>query len=1040
MSDTGVHRLVAIPSPRLNPEGRTSLRPPLMLPPGLEWWLELHRAADGSICCCLGAPSLWTLTSVATALAEVIPGLELTTGTACPIEPTYLTQGTLLRAKAAIPTHFWPMQLRGGFDRAGPLLRLLGSPQLAGQEVVLQLLFRTPGIWERRLFGASYESFLTGIDQRQRSLFDRRMADLPVQVEIRAAFLGPHDWLAAKAVDQWAASWISMHGSPQWQFVSVRGRRRRERFFQSMRDHDLRHFAGKKGRRDISATEVSALLPIPWRERHPNLTYVGAPTGRAPTAMVADMRRLSEVIVGSSGADLVRLPPNWHHLAIVGRTRSGKSTLAQNIALQILRSQPGAKVVILEPTGELIRDLVDRLPSAAAGDTIAIDPAHPTEIVDGETTVRVPLNLLGLEQRTKVGSPEFERQAEQVSGGLVQAIKNAWGEESVGGRADFILRSVFQALLTLEGTNLVDAYTALSDKETLRRLERLVPEGPLRQALRTHLPRLDYAFTISSLDKVGKVATNPILRKALCQRYHPVSFDQLLDHQLLLLDLAKGALGTEGANFLGAIYLSQLWSALQRRMRKDWPVYLIVDEFHNYSIPAFADMLSEGARLGLHVVAVTQYLNRIPDRIRSALIGNVDAWMLFSLGTEDMNEGWRLVQGDQFGWTPDHLVSGLAPHEVAMAVRGSLLRVATSPPAPPNTAFERTRRAVQVSSRRYARPEDSERSPLGLSAERAATFLRVLPEVEGREVRHIAKELGWARGEVEAAIARCKAAGDVAGAGEAIVELTRRGSFHRQAIDAARNEGEEHTDLLTDAAMFLDAKGVRVRIVEQRGGFLVPDAEFEVGGRAYNLEVECSTLVKHVDQVARNVAKATGSGRRCLTVVTGPALAERFVQALKSGTGGLALWDGVGLLSRNPEGQLVPFEDGVSRPWGWLVGWADEDVARPGLPPRAAPNHELEIVATSDVERALSLSLSLRLLSAGKSEATADEFVQVGEPDEELLMDLQRLGMALSTLGIPSRRVRKDGGQTRVYELGSLRTGFVARLATETPGPTTDSA
>jgi Helicase HerA, central domain len=1029
MSDAAGHRLVAIPGPRPNSEGKTSVRPPLMLPPGLEWWLELHRAAEGSVCCCLGAPSAWTLTSVATALGEVVPGIELTTATECPVGPAYLSHGTLLRAKAVVPTHFWPMQLRGGFDRAGPLLRLLGSPQLAGQEVLLQLLFRTPGIWERRLFGASYESFLAGIDQRQRSLFDRRMADLPVHVEIRAAFLGSHDWLAAKAVDQWAASWMSMHGSPQWQFVWVRGRRRRERFLQSMRDHDLRHFAGKKGRRDISATEVSAILPIPWRERHPNLTYVGAPTGRAPTPLVADPRRPSEVIVGSSGADLVRLPPNWHHLAIVGRTRSGKSTLAQNIALQILRSQPGVKVVVLEPTGELIRDLVDRLPAQVAGGTLAIDPAHPTDVQDGHTLARVPLNLLGLDDRPKVGTPEFERQAEQVSGGLVQAIKNAWGEESVGGRADFILRSVFQALLTLEGTNLVDAYSALSDKETLRRLERLVPEGPLRQALRTHVPRLDYAFTISSLDKVGKVATNPVLRKALCQRYHPVSFDQLLDHQLVLLDLAKGALGTEGANFLGAIYLTQLWSALQRRVRKDWPVYLIVDEFHNFAIPAFADMLSEGARLGLHVVAVTQYLNRIPDRIRSALIGNVDAWMLFSLGTEDMNEGWKLVQGDQFGWTPDHLVSGLAPHEVAMAVRGSLLRVATSPPAPPNESVENTRRAVQMSSRRYARPEDSEASPLALSSERIATFLRVLPELDGREVRQLTKELGWPRGEVEAAIARCKAVGDVAAAGAGIVGLTRRGSFHRQAIDAARNEGEEHTDLLTDAAMFLDAKGVRVRIVEQGGGYLVPDAEFEVGGRTYNVEVECSTLVKHLDQVARNIRKAAGSGRRCLVVVSSPAMAERFVQILELGTGGGTLWGEVGLLSRSLSGQLLPFENGVTRPWGWLVGREDEP-ATPAFPaPHVEVQQKFEPVATSDVERAL--SLALRLLASGKGEATAEEFVLMGEPDEELLTDLLRLGMALRTLGIPSHRIRRNGGQTRVYQLDSLRTGSVARLATE---------
>ncbi len=751
------------------------------------------------------------------------------------------------------------MQLRGGFDRAGPLIRLLGSPQLAAEEVVLQLLFRTPGTWERRLFGASYESFLAGIDPRQRSVFDRRIAESPLHVEIRAAFLGPHDWLAAKAIDQWSASWMSMQGSPRWQFAWVRGRRRRERFFRAMQDHDMKRFAGKKGRRDISASEASAILPIPWRERHPNLTYVGAPTGPAPTELVADMRWPSEVIVGTCGSDLVRLPAGWHHLAIVGRTRSGKSTLAQNIALQILRSQPGARVLILEPTGELIRDLVDRLPAGVAGDAIVIDPAHPTDVVDGQAMARVPLNLLGLEYRGKPGTPEFERQAEQVSGGLVQAIKNAWGEESVGGRADFILRSVFQALLTLEGTNLVDAYTALSDKETLRRLERLVPEGPLRQALRTHLPRLDYAFTISSLDKVGKIATNPILRKALCQRYHPVSFDQLLDHQLVLLDLGKGALGTEAANFLGAVYLTQLWSAIQRRERKDLPVYLIVDEFHNYAIPAFADMLSEGARLGLHVVAVTQYLNRIPQRIRSALDRErrrLDALLARHRGHDRglENRAGRPVRVDPG-----------PPRQRSRASRGRPRRPrgASASRNVASRAAERRRSSrlggpSQTSSRRYARAEDSEASPLGVSNERIAAFLRAFPELEGRTYRQLAEELRSTSAEVEAAVARCRAAGDVANVGADACGLTLRGSYHRQAIEAARNEGEEHTELLTDAAVFLRNKGIQVLIVRQGGGYMVPDAEFDFGGRTYNVEVECSTLVKHVEQVARNVSKAAG--------------------------------------------------------------------------------------------------------------------------------------------------------------------------------------
>ncbi len=161
-------------------------------------------------------------------------------------------------------------------------------------------------------------------------------------------------------------------------------------------------------------------------------------------------------------------------------------------------------------------------------------------------------------------------------------------------------------------------------------------------------------------------------------------------------------------------------------------------------------------------------------------------------------------------------------------------------------------------------------------------------------------------------------------------------------------------------------------------------------------------------------------------------MAERFVQMLNPGLGEARLWGEVGLLARDPTGRLAPFEDG-GRPWGWLTGKAADDPVAASSASRDVVLERLYRVESSDVERAL--ALALRLLAAGKSEATADEFVLVGEPDEEFLTDLQRLGMALRTLGIPSRRIRRDGGQTRVYELGSLRTEFVARGATASPEP-----
>ena len=347
--------------------------------------------------------------------------------------------------------------------------------------------------------------------------------------------------------------------------------------------------------------------------------------------------------------------------------------------------QPEATVVVIEPTGRLVEGIVSRLPLEVATDTIEIDPAHATFSQDDTTMVSVPLSLIQPPERNEGDASGQQRWSEVLAGDLLVAIRNAWGEESIGGRAELVLRALVQGLSLTSGSNLVDAYQILSSKEALRRFVKSAPPGPLCDFLESHLPRLNYDFTMSSLDKVGKIATNPLLRIALCQRSHPVSFDRLLGHRLLLLNLSKAALGAEGANFLGAIYLTQLWASLQRTGRPDRPVYLILDEVHNYAVPTLADMFSEGAKFGLHVVAITQYLHRVPPRMRAALTGNVDAWLLFSLGTEDMDDAWKIVNGAGHGWHPQDLVDGLRPHEAAMAILGDLLKIGTMP-SPPVTS------------------------------------------------------------------------------------------------------------------------------------------------------------------------------------------------------------------------------------------------------------------------------------------------------------------------------------------------------------------
>src|SRR5208282_6499230 len=107
--------------------------------------------------------------------------------------------------------------------------------------------------------------------------------------------------------------------------------------------------------------------------------------------------------------------------------------------LQLLWKQPGATVVVIEPTGTLVEGLVSRLSPETASETVEVDPAHATFQQGDETMVSVPLSLLLPPERANEAASARDRWSEALAGDLLAAIRSAWGEESVGGRAEFVL-------------------------------------------------------------------------------------------------------------------------------------------------------------------------------------------------------------------------------------------------------------------------------------------------------------------------------------------------------------------------------------------------------------------------------------------------------------------------------------------------------------------------------------------------------------------------------------------------------------------------
>jgi hypothetical protein len=417
-----------------------------------------------------------------------------------------------------------------------------------------------------------------------------------------------------------------------------------------------------------------------------------------------------------------------------------------------------------------------------------------------------------------------------------------------------------------------------------------------------------------------------------------------------------------------------------------------------------------------YLVAATQYLHRVPPKVRGALLGNVDAWLLFSLGVEDMEDAWKIVNGKAHGWTPQDLVEGLHAHEVAMAVGGDLVKLRTVPCPPQSASAANVRNLVTESSQRYAQPEDSEASPWILSQVDTEGVLRST-HGNPRLIHPGDSHPPLSRPQLEAALTRASAAGDVVrGSSDDPPRLTERGAIHLRALEARRNDGEEHVETLTEFAMFLRARGIALAIPQQIAGVLTPDGQFRWGGSTYNVEVECSTVATGAGQVVRNVKKALAADFRVLVVLPSHSRVARALELLQEGVLGLRLWaDGVGLVFRDGD-EFRPHREPDSIVWPFLER---------GPPSEALAESLSELDTPQKVADTDPLVIALRsaihdLLASGRATATARELLaelpladQAGRTDEQV-------GIALGALGLSHRRIRAGGVRLRVYDLTSI--------------------
>lgn len=377
----------------------------------------------------------------------------------------------------------------------------------------------------------------------------------------------------------------------------------------------------------LNAAEVGALAAFPvGTVSLPGLRLAGC-RQLAPSSDIPSGGRVlgRATFPGSERPLALSVTDSLRHLHVIGPTGVGKSTLLTGLIAQDMAA--GRGVVVLDPKGDLVADVLDRVPSGRAGDVIVLDPA------DEERPVG--LNLLA------GAASDTELVTEQVVGIFHQLYHASWGP-----RTDDILRSAVLTLVGVPGMTLCEIPLLLTDAGFRRRLVGRVDDpialGPF-WGWYNGLSDGERAQAIGPvMNKLRAFLLRRRLRNVLGQANPRLDFDRVLaERRILLVPLAKGLLGEEAAALVGSLVVARLWHAVQRRtglpaeLRHATFAYL--DEFQDFlHLPTdVADVLAQARGLGLGLTLAHQHLGQLPAALRAAVLANTRSRVMFQASADD---------------------------------------------------------------------------------------------------------------------------------------------------------------------------------------------------------------------------------------------------------------------------------------------------------------------------------------------------------------------------------------------------------------------
>jgi hypothetical protein len=383
------------------------------------------------------------------------------------------------------------------------------------------------------------------------------------------------------------------------------------------------------------------------------------------------------------------------HAHLIGASGSGKSTLLVELITQDIEA--GAGLAVLDPHGDLIDELLARIPHERLGDVILLDPSDEEALVGW--------NILAAHSEVE----KILLSSDLV--GLFRRLSTSWGDQMTAVLANAILAFLERP----EGGTLLDLRQFLVDKQFRDEVLRTVTDPEIRFYWTREFPLLVGKPQGSILTRLDTLLRSKLVRRIVGTRESRLDLRRVIDRgQIFLGKLSQGAIGEENAATLGSLLVSKFHQvALSRQdtapeYRRPFTLY--IDEAHYFATVSMAGLLSGARKYGLALVAAHQELNQFKSRepeVLSALLANAETRIVFRVGEDDARQ---LEKGFSFFRAPDLVNLGVGEAICRMGRSDSdfNLRTLPLPRIDPAEAKRRRDEIVVETRERFPVPKESQ--------------------------------------------------------------------------------------------------------------------------------------------------------------------------------------------------------------------------------------------------------------------------------------------------------------------------------------------